>query len=323
MTTPQKIVSFLPSATEMVCALGLADQLAGVTHECDYPPDVVGKPIVVRNVLPIESMSQAEIDAAVAQRMRDGLSLYQVDEALLQELAPDLILTQNLCQVCAPSGNEVSEVLSLLTKKPEVLWLTPQSLEEIAANLRQLGEATGRIEEAERLIATGRKRLEKIKVATRNLKDRPRVFCIEWLNPIYCSGHWMPQMVEIAGGVDALARRGNDSVRIAWSDVVNWAPEILIITPCGFNLEQVIEQTPQLTNYPGWSDLPAVDDGKVFAVDANSYFARPGPRVVEGTELLAHLFHPDLFAWEGPASAFRRVDLFNATPSAGLPEKSE
>ena len=298
----------------MVCALGLGDQLVGVTHECDYPAEVLGKPIVVRNVLPIESMSQAEIDAAVVQRMRDGLSLYQVDEELLQELAPDLILTQNLCQVCAPSGNEVSEVLKLLNRKPQVLWLTPQSLEEIAANLRQLGEATGRMEEAEELIVTGRNKLEKIATTTRELKDRPRVFCIEWLDPIYCSGHWMPEMVEIAGGVDALGRKGTDSVRIPWSDVIEWAPEVLIITPCGFNLEKVIEQTPKLMNYPGWSDLPAVRNDKVFAVDANSYFARPGPRVVEGTELLAHLFHPEIFTWEGPAAAFRRVNLTGHIP---------
>src|SRR5678815_117504 len=162
-----RIVSFLPSATEMACALGLEDQLVGITHECDYPAHVKTKPVVVRNVLPIETMSQSEIDRAVAERIRQGLSLYQVDEALLQELAPDLILTQNLCQVCAPSGNEVSEVLRLLTKKPEVLWLTPQSLQEIAANLRELGQATGRIEEAERLIATFRERLEKIETITR------------------------------------------------------------------------------------------------------------------------------------------------------------
>jgi len=312
MTTTPRIVSFLPSATEMVCALGLGEQLAGITHECDYPAEVIGKPVVVRNVLPIESMSQAEIDAAVAQRMRDGSSLYQVDEALLQKLAPDLILTQNLCQVCAPSGNEVSEVLKLLTKKPEILWLSPQSLEEIAGTLRQLGEATGRTDEAEVLIARGRAKLAKIEAETRNLKHRPRVFCIEWLDPIYCSGHWMPEMAEIAGGVDALARKGTDSVRISWSDVVEWAPEVLIVTPCGFNLEKVIEQTPQLMNYPGWSDLPAVRDDRVYAVDANSYFARPGPRVVEGTVLLAHLFHPNLFEWEGSPSAFRKIALSSA-----------
>src|SRR5712692_1441938 len=316
MTNAARIVSFLPSATEMACALGLGDQLVGITHECDYPSEVEGKPVVVRNVLPIEQMSQPEIDAAVAQRMRDGLSLYQVDEKLLQELAPDIILTQDLCQVCAPSGNEVTQALNLLPKVPQVLWLTPKSLGEIFDNLRELGQVTGRVKEAEGLIASGRARLEKVAAGISTLSPRPRVFCMEWLNPIYCSGHWMPEMVEIAGGVDALARKGTDSVRISWEDVLKWAPEGLIITPCGFNLEKVIEQTPQLFNNPGWSELPAVRNGRVYAVDANSYFARPGPRVVEGTELLAHLIHPELFQWEGPPEAFRRVELSKAVPTS-------
>ena len=161
MGAAQQIVSFLPSATEMACALGLSDQLVGITHECDYPPEIKGKPVVVRNALPIEKMSQSEIDEAVAQRMRDGRSLYEVDEKLLQELAPDLILTQDLCQVCAPSGNEVSQALSLLPKQPQILWLTPNSLEQIFANLRDLGEATGRAKKADELIVNGRARLEK------------------------------------------------------------------------------------------------------------------------------------------------------------------
>ena len=309
MRTAPQIVSFLPSATEMACALGLADQLVGITHECDYPPEISGKPVVVRNALPIEIMSQPQIDAAVAQRMRDGLSLYEVDEKLLQELAPDLILTQNLCQVCAPSGNEVSQAVNLLPRKPQILWLTPTSLEEIFANVRELGEATGRAKEAEELIAAGRARLEKTAALTRDLSDRPRVFCMEWLDPVYCSGHWVPEMVRLAGGVDALARAGEDSVRIPWDEVVAWAPEVLIVTPCGFGLEKVIEQAQQLLNYPGWSDLPAVREGRVFAVDANSYFARPGPRVVDGTELLAHLIHPRLFPWKGSASAYQRLEF--------------
>lgn len=295
----------------MACALGLSDQLVGITHECDYPREVEGKPIVVRNYLPIESMSQAEIDAAVAQRMRDGLSLYQVEEELLKELAPDIILTQNLCQVCAPSGNEVSEALRLLPRKPQILWLTPTSLEEIFENLRELGQATGRVTEAENLIASGRARLEKIAGITRSLSPRPRVFCVEWLDPIYCSGHWMPEMVEIAGGVDSLARKG-DSVRIPWDDVLKWEPEVLVITPCGFNLDKVIELTPKLFGNPGWADIPAVRNNRVYAVDANSYFARPGPRVVEGTELLAHLIHPELFKWEGPAQAYQRIEFSQA-----------
>lgn len=310
MTNLPRIVSFLPSATEMACALGLGDQLVGITHECDYPPEVRGKTVVVRNALPIETMNQAEIDVAVAQRMREGLSLYQVDEELLRELAPDLILTQNLCQVCAPSGNEVAQVLKVLAKQPEILWLTPKSLDEIFANVRELGDATGRAAEAERLIANGRARLAKLSAVTRELATstgRSRVFCMEWLDPVYCSGHWMPEMVEIAGGIDELGRAGADSVRIPWDDVVTWSPEVLIITPCGFNLDKVIELTPPLRDYPGWAELPAVRNGRVYAVDANSYFARPSLRVVEGTELLAHLIHPELFPWRGPANAFARV----------------
>ncbi len=309
MRTPPQIVSFLPSATEMACALGLADQLVGITHECDYPPEISGKPVVVRNALPIETMSQPQVDAAVAQRIRDGLSLYEVDEKLLQQLAPDLILTQNLCQVCAPSGNEVSQAVNLLPRKPEILWLTPTSLEEIFANVRELGEATGRAKEAEELIAAGRVRLEKIAALTRDLSHRPRVFCMEWLDPVYCSGHWVPEMVKLAGGVDTLARVGEDSVRIPWEDVLAWAPEVLVITPCGFSLDKVIEQAQELPSFPGWSDLPAVREGRVYAVDANSYFARPGPRVVDGTELLAHLIHPGLFPWKGPASAYQQLEF--------------
>jgi iron complex transport system substrate-binding protein len=309
MSTTQRIVSFLPAATEMVCALGLGEQLVGITHECDYPSEVAGKPVVVRNVLPIETMSQPEIDAAVAQRVRAGLSLYQVDEELLVELAPDLILTQNLCQVCAPSGNEVAETLRLLPKKAEVLWLTPKSLADIADNLVELGQATSRVKEAEELILAGRAKLEEIAAVTGRLSYRPRVFCMEWLDPVYASGHWMPEMVEIAGGSDALASKGAESVRISWDNVLEWAPEVLVITPCGFNLEQVIVQAPRLLSYPGWSDLPAVRDGRVYAVDANSYFARPGPRVVEGTELLAYLIHPALCKWKGPPRAFQKLEF--------------
>ncbi len=309
MKTSQQIVSFLPSATEIACALGLTDQLVGITHECDYPVEIEGKPVVVRSALPIETMNQREIDVAVAERMRAGHSLYQVDEKLLQELAPDLILTQDLCQVCAPSGTEVSQALNLLLKKPRILWLTPNSLEQIFANVRELGEATGRAKEADELIANGRARLEKIAAVTSRLSHRPRVFCMEWLDPVYCSGHWVPEMVRLAGGEDTLAREGADSVRIPWDAVREWAPEVLIITPCGFNLEKTIEQAFQLFTYDGWANLPAVREGRVYAVDANSYFARPGPRVVDGTELLAHLIHPNLFEWKGSTSAYKLLDF--------------
>ena len=305
----QQIVSFLPSATEMACALGLGNQLVGITHECDYPPEIRGKPIVVRKALPIEDMTQLEIDQAVSDRMREGRSLYEIDEVLLQHLAPDLILTQDLCQICAPSGNEVSQALDLLAKKPRILWLTPNSLDQIADNARQLGKATGHEREAEELIAVGKSRLEHLANKTRYLSHRPRVFCMEWLDPVYGSGHWVPEMVRIAGGLDQLSREGCDSVRVSWNAVLEWNPEVLVITPCGYDLPRVIEESRRLPKYPGWSKLPAVSNGRVFAVDANSYFARPGPRVVDGTELLAHLIHPDLFSWDGPAMAYARLEV--------------
>ncbi|HEY2328889.1 MAG TPA: ABC transporter substrate-binding protein [Verrucomicrobiae bacterium] len=302
-----RIISFLPAATEMVFALGLGDALVGVSHECDFPPAAKMKPVVVKPALPLEKMTLREIDVAVAERIGSGQSLYQVDENLLRALKPDLILTQNLCQVCAPSGNELTVALKLLEPKPQTLWMTPHSIEEIFGNLRELGQATGLIDKAEAFIAERRERLEKISSRTKNISRRPRVFCVEWADPVYCAGHWVPEMVELAGGFDALARKGTDSVRIAWADVLKWAPEILIFSPCGFNLEKALEQVSYLEALPGWDELPAVRSGQVYAVDANSYFARPGPRVVEGTELLAHLFHPELFGWNGSADAFRAV----------------
>lgn len=306
--TGARIISFLPSATEMAYALGLGDRLMGVTHECDFPSDARTKPIVVSAVLPVERMSQQEIDASVTQRLRDGLSLYQVDEDLVQRIAPDLILTQDLCQVCAPSGNEVAKLLRSLSPKPQVLWLTPKSIGQIFDNIRELGAATDRLPQADALIVEANDRLAAIAAKTAGLR-RPRIFCMEWIDPVYCCGHWVPEMVRIAGGEDRLGREGADSVRISWDEVLRWAPEILVVMPCGFHGEKAAELAQDITSFPGWFDLPAVRNDQVYAVDANSYFARPGPRVVEGTELLARLLHPALFAWNGPPSAFRKLVL--------------
>jgi iron complex transport system substrate-binding protein len=302
-----RIVSFLPSATEMVCALGLCDELVGVTHECDYPSDVLGKTRIISSILPLEQMTEGEIDKALAERLRHGQSLYAVDEILLQNLQPDIIITQDLCQVCAPSGNELSQALKVLPKQPKILWMTPQSISGIEANIRDLGVATGRTEQAEALIAAGQRKLTEIATRAQNLGHRPRIFCMEWLDPVYCGGHWVPEMVRIAGGLDALGREGGDSVRVSWDDVRKWDPEVLVVMPCGFHLEKVVQESRKLRECPGWDELSAVRDRRVFAVDANAYFARPGPRVIDGTELLAHLIHPNEFAWKGPASAYRNV----------------
>jgi iron complex transport system substrate-binding protein len=307
MPSASRIVSFLPSATEMVCVLGLEEKLLGLTHECDFPGSIKGKPVVVKSAIPVEQLSEPQIDTAVSERLSAGLSVYQVDEVLLKSLAPDLILTQDLCQVCAPSGNEVRQALNALPNRPEILWLTPRTLAEIADNLREVARATGTTERAEAWIATNFERLKQIETLALQAAVRPRVFCMEWLDPLYCSGHWVPEMVRIAGGIDQLSKQGSDSIRISWQEVFNWAPEILILMPCGNHLEQVMDLAPKLCSLPRWDEVPAARNGKVYAVDASSYFARPGPRVIQGTELLAHLIHPELFDWEGPANAFRRI----------------
>jgi iron complex transport system substrate-binding protein len=307
MTSP-RIVSFLPAATEIICALGLEDQLVGISHECDYPPSVRSRPVVVRPALPVEKMSLAEIDTAVSERLRAGLSLYQVDEPLLRELHPTVLVTQDLCQVCAPSGNEVTQVVKALQPPPEIVWLTPHSLADVDQNVREVAQATGRVSQAEALLASARNRLERLRQTVSAQAKRVRVFCLEWVDPLYCSGHWVGEMVELAGGTDALSRRGTDSVRIQWEEVVQWAPEVLVVMPCGFHLAKAVEQTERLAANPGWNDLPAVKAGRVYAVDANAYFARPGPRLVDGVELLAHLIHPELVEWQGSAGAFQRVE---------------
>ena len=315
MSSDLRIVSFLPAATEMAFSLGLGDQLVGVSHECDFPIAARSKAVVVRPALDLEEMNLAEIDRAVSERLRNGESLYEVDEELLRELKPNLILTQNLCQVCAPSGNELSVALKSLQPRPEVLWMSPHSLEDIDENIGELGKATGHSKEAKALIASGRERLKKIAARVQNSSRRPHVFCLEWADPVYCAGHWVPEMVELAGGIDALARRGTDSVRIEWEDVLKWAPDVLILSPCGFHLEAALEQISYLESRTGWAELPAVRDGRVYAVDASSYFARPGPRIIDGTELLAHLIHPELAEWQGPVNAFLRVPT-NSSSSA-------
>jgi iron complex transport system substrate-binding protein len=301
-----RLISFLPAATEMACALGLEPQLVGVSHECDFPIAVRKKPIVVRCSLPVETMTLAEIDVVVSERIRNGQSIYEVDQRVVEQLAPTHILTQTLCEVCAPSTGEVARALKALPSKPHIFWFTPHCIADIFDNLRELGAATGRSAEAEKVIASARARLDRVAGITKNA-PRLRAFCLEWIDPYYCCGHWVPEMIQLAGGEDTLGREGVDSVRTPWADIAEWSPEILIVSPCGFGVEKAAEQARRLLQQPGWSDLPAVREGRVFAVDANAYFARPGPRVVDGVELLAHLFHPDLCEWHGPANAFQRV----------------
>ena len=282
-----RIVSFLPAATEIAYAIGAGDEIVGRSHECDYPAEVLKLPVVSRPSLAISEMSQSEIDGAVAAQLASGESLYQVDEILLRDLSPDVVFTQDLCQVCAPSGTELTRALRELPSKPEVLWLTPRTIAEVEENILDIGRATGHVREAENLVADNRARIGNVARAV-SLAPTRRVAFLEWTDPFFSPGHWVPEMIDLAGGHDPLGERGGDSQRITWDSVATGSPEIVVVAPCGLGLEQSVQAARALTPPEG---------AKVIAVDANAYFARPGPRVAEGIELLAHLFHPDLFDW--------------------------
>ncbi|MEO8194279.1 MAG: cobalamin-binding protein [Gemmatimonadales bacterium] len=282
-----RIVSFLPAATEIAYAIGAGGDLVGRSHECDYPEDAVKLPIVSKPALPVGEMGQLEIDRAVASQLASGESLYQIDEVLLRELDPDVVFTQDLCQVCAPSGTELTRALSELPSHPEVLWLTPRKLADIEQNIVEIGRVTNRRRQAEYLIADNRERISAVRRALADAPTRPVAF-LEWTDPLFCPGHWVPEMISHAGGRDPLGVPGGDSQRVTWESVAEGSPEIVVVAPCGYGLAQAEEAA---------RGIAALEGAKIVAVDANAYFARPGPRVAEGIELLAHLFHPDLFPW--------------------------
>lgn len=282
-----RIVSLLPAGTEIVYAVGAGELMVGRSHECDFPPEVRALPVVSKPALTLDGLSQEQVDTAVAERLKSGASLYEVDEVLLRKLAPDIVVTQDLCQVCAPSGTELTRALDELPSKPNVLWLSPQNISDIEENILEVGRATSRREVAESLVAHNRSRMTAVQAAIAEVPRRRIVF-LEWTDPLFCAGHWVPEMIALAGGDDPLGKTGADSVRTTWNDVANAAPEMIIVAPCGYGLDRAVELARA---------MPAIPDVTVFAVDANAYFARPGPRVAEGVELLAHLFHPARCPW--------------------------
>ena len=302
-----RIVSLVPSATETLFALGLQDEVVGVSPECDFPPAARDKPVLSRNTIQPETMSQAAIDGKVAEHLRDGGSLYHVDARLLEEAAADVIFTQGLCEVCAASIEDVKSVASKLARPPEVISLDSTDLHGVFASIELVGRSTGREAEAQRLVASLRARLDAVESVSDDVDDVPTVGCLEWYDPLFNAGHWVPQMVEIAGGADVLAVSGKPSVRIEWRDVLIAAPQVLALMPCGFSVDRAVSDVSLLTRLPGWRDLPAVRKENVFAVDASSYFSRPGPRLADGVELLAHILHPESFPKVWPKTAVQRL----------------
>jgi iron complex transport system substrate-binding protein len=287
-----RILSFQPTSTEMAYALGAGRAIVGVSHECTWPPAARKKPVVSTCVIDPETMSGVEIDREVAAASREGRSLYRINRALVEKLRPDLLLTQSLCEVCATSPSDLREVLQLVKPKPQVLALHAHDFEGMFSDLRELAELLGK--EARPLERALRRRIDVVLRKTRKLPKR-RVFCMEWLDPVFASGHWVPEMVEMAGGHDPLASKGKESRRLEWSAVVDASPEVLILMPCGLSRERTLRELPRVTERPGWSSIPAVRSGEVYHADGPSYFNGGGVRLVDGLEVLAEILHPDVF----------------------------
>src|SRR3954449_2332052 len=281
-----RIVSLVPHATELLFALGLGDQVVGVTHECDYPPEAQERALVTRDVLP-PGLSPAEIDAAVRERTQRGEAIYALDTEALHELEPDLIVTQALCPVCAVSYDEVVAEAEQIDSCPKVIALDPKTFGETVGDVRTIAQATGAKEAALVLVASTAKRIDRVRLAVRGA-PRPRVACVEWLDPVFIAGHWTPQLVETAGGEDVLGFAGEHSEQTTWETVAAAEPDVVVVMPCGYDAEQSLEQARSFA-----PQLAAVGARRVVAVDAAAYFSRPGPRLVDGVELLAHILHPD------------------------------
>jgi iron complex transport system substrate-binding protein len=289
-----RIVSLLPSATEIAHFAGVGDALVGVTHECDYPLGVENLPRLTGTLIDQHSMTSAEIDVAVGERLTDSESIYSLDAKLLEELNPDLVLTQGLCDVCAVSANIVEQATAALPETPRVLSINPTTLNEVLDVTVEVGDAVGRGGEARARVVALRERAARVEGAVAGL-PRPRVGCIEWLDPPFSAGHWVPEMVRLAGGEELFARAGEPSKRLSWEEIFGAGPEVLVLMPCGFDAARTIAEARVLPGMFGWKDLPAVGNGRVWAVDANSCYSRPAPRLVEGVEILARILHPEVF----------------------------
>ncbi|HMS60815.1 MAG TPA: ABC transporter substrate-binding protein [Solirubrobacteraceae bacterium] len=296
-----RIVSLVPHATELLFALGLGDDVVGVTHECDHPAQALDLPHVTRDELP-PGLSSREIDAAVRERTERGAAIYALDEELLRELEPDLIVTQELCPVCAVSYEEVKAVAARLPDRPQVVALDPRTFGETMGDVRTIAQATGAKAAALDLIARQRARVDAVRIA---VKDEPRVTvaAIEWLDPVFVAGHWTPQLIELAGGIDVLGMPGEPSLQTTWELVAAAEPEVVVVMPCGYDAARSLEEAETHA-----AQLATLGARLVVAVDASATFSRPGPRLVDGLETLAHVLHPRAVPdAPGPALAFEPV----------------
>ena len=308
-----RIVSLLPSATEILFALGLGEQVVGVSHECDFPPAARSKTVVIHSRIP-KGATPSEIDRVVREFSARGESVYSVDGETLRSLSPDLIVTQDLCHVCAASPEDLAAVLASFDRQPAVLCLNPLDLGDVWRDILWVGEETFRPHAAEKLIEAIGEKLGALEEQVKNTSERPSVAFLEWLQPIYVGGHWVPEMIQLAGGRDALGKPRTPSFRVTLDDIVAAQPDILIAAPCGYTAEQAREEYHSMDFPSGWHNIPAVRADRVYSLDANSYFSRPGPRLITGLEILAKLCHPGITVSRESQQAI--TSLFEAARSA-------
>lgn len=301
-----RIVSFLPSATEILYELGVGSQVVGVTHECKYPPQAKKKTQVIRPAFNPRKMTGRGIDTVVVELLRSGSDIYIIDDKALKEANPDLIVAQGLCEVCSPFTREINRAVDILGGKPEVLVLDPHDLDDILVSIMDMAERIGRVAEGRRLVASLQKRIDQVMRMGR--KSRPRVLCLEWLDPLFTAGHWVPQMVEYAGGANGVSIAGEASCRMDIDEAIGFDPDVIILMPCGFDIERTRRELPALAKNEKWKSLRAVRNRNVYAVDAGSYFSKPGPRTITGLEIIARILHPDVSGRiRVPKGSYRRL----------------
>ena len=298
-----RIISLLPAATEIAAALGLMEQVVGVSHECDFPEEAKARPRVTHCPVHNADLASGEVDQWVRRTLRDNGTSYTIDEPLLRELRPDVILTQKLCDVCAVGYGTVARLAETLPGPPQVVNLEPTSLTDIFDDIRRVADACGVPERARSLIARLSERVGAVRLRADRISHRPRCFLMEWVEPPFCSGHWGPELVEIAGGCDSLGRKHQPSVQVDWREVIHARPEIMVLALCGYDINRARLDYELLRSFPDFDSLPAAHHGEIYLVDASAYFARPGPRIVDSLEILAGILHPrefPEFASRGP-----------------------
>jgi len=290
-----RVISLLPAATEIVAALGFAESLVGVSHECDWPPEVNAKPRVTHCEIHGKGLASDAVGRWVGQALASQGTLYTIDEPLLRSLEPDVIVTQALCDVCAIDYASVLRLADALPRRPAIVNLLPTSLADIFDDIRRVAAALAAPARGAALVASLEERIEAVRSRASRADSRPRCVHMEWIAPPFCGGHWNPELVELAGGVDPVGRKGAPSAQISWDSIVAARPDVLVLACCGYDVERTLADVGVLRACPGWESLPAVRDGRVYAVNGSAYFSRPGPRVVDSLEILAEIVHPELF----------------------------